>query len=271
LANLAAATVPGLVAHAQQETAQTADDPRYTVELIVFTYAAAEAGSNEIFVPDRPKLVPDAEEEMPADVSQNAFGDIPDELPVDVAAAEAAAQDGQVHVRERIELELLGPDAYTMNGIYGKLERLDAYQPIMRAAWTQTTPPRDASPAVHLRALEGAPPGLDGSVTLYRGRYLHLVVDLALDADSGSGAALATDRLVTYGDDRVRDDDRAAGLDSAMNHPVRYRIYEDRIMKTGDLRYFDHPRFGIIARVTRPDVNPDSPATTEDVIGGGTD
>jgi hypothetical protein len=57
-----------------------------------------------------------------------------------------------------------------------------------------------------------------------------------------------------------------------MNHPVRYRIYEDRIMKTGDLRYFDHPRFGVVARVTRPDVNPDSTATTEeDVIGGSTD
>jgi hypothetical protein len=32
---------------------------------------------------------------------------------------------------------------------------------------------------------------------------------------------------------------------------VRYRITEDRIMRDGDIRYFDHPRFGMLARVTR--------------------
>ena len=32
--------------------------------------------------------------------------------------------------------------------------------------------------------------------------------------------------------------------------PIRYRIFEDRIVKNGETRYFDHPKFGVIAKVT---------------------
>jgi hypothetical protein len=262
-------------ANAQQSIPPSPVEPRYTVELIVFAYRTADSGSNEIFVPDKPKLIPDAEEELPADVRQNAFGDAREEVPSDFpeagSSSGADARNKQITERERIELQLLDPDAYTMDDIYRKLERLDAYQPIMRAAWTQTTPPKEASPAVQLRALGSPPPGLDGSMTLYRGRYLHLVVDLALDADSSNRqAATATDRLIAYGDARVRGDDDSA-LSDGMRQPVRYRIFEDRIMKTGDVRYFDHPRFGVVARVTRPEEDAASARTAREAAGNGMD
>ncbi len=32
---------------------------------------------------------------------------------------------------------------------------------------------------------------------------------------------------------------------------IHYRIFEDRIVKNGDIRYFDHPKFGVIAKDTR--------------------
>jgi hypothetical protein len=261
-------------ASAQQSAAQSPLDPRYTVELIVFAYRTSDSGSNEIFVPDKPKLIPDAEEELPTDVSQNVFGDIPAEVPSDLPDAGGRSQsdaDEEAMERERIELHLLDPVAYTMDDIYRKLERLDAYQPILRTAWTQTTPPKEVSPAVHLRALGSPPPGLDGSVTLYRGRYLHLVVDLALAADSSERqGTTATDRLIAYGDGRVHSDD-GNPLSDVMRQPVRYRIFEDRIMKIGDIRYFDHPRFGVIARVMRPEENPASAGTARDPAGTGTD
>jgi hypothetical protein len=258
-------------ANAQQNIPPAPDQPRYTVELIVFTYRTGDAGSNEIFVPDKPKLIPDAEEELPADVSQNTFGDIPEEIPAgshDAGDVEGTTtQDEQAPERKRIELHLLDPDAYTMDEIYRMLTRLDAYQPIMRTAWTQTTPPKEVSPALHLRALGSPPPGLDGSVTLYRGRYLHLVVDLALDADSGRQGTTATDRLIAHGDGRVRNDDNDTEFDARPAQPVRYRIFEDRIMKTDDLRYFDHPRFGVVAKVTRPRENRASTGTTTGADG----
>jgi hypothetical protein len=104
---------------------------------------------------------------------------------------------------------------------------------------------------VHLRALGEPPQGLDGSVTLYQGRYLHMIVDLALDGESEGQQMTATDRLVAYGDEGSGYDS-GAEYDSTLRMPVRYRIVEDRIMKTGETRYFDHPRFGVIARVIRP-------------------
>ena len=33
--------------------------------------------------------------------------------------------------------------------------------------------------------------------------------------------------------------------------PIFYRIQENRIIKNGEIRYFDHPKFGVIAKVTR--------------------
>jgi hypothetical protein len=241
-------------AKAQQDIAPPGDDiPRYTVELIVFTYGTVDSSSSEIFVPDKPKLVPGADDFAEADSPPDAFGDIPGEASGSTGPEGADRADGlrEIPAREHIELQLLEPDAYTMDEIYRKLDSLDAYDPIMRTAWTQTTPAKEVSPAVHLRALGSPPLGLDGSVTLYLGRYLHLVVDLALDADPDRQAMTATDRLVAYGDGRVRNDDATAEFDGMLRLPVRYRIVEDRIMKTGDIRYFDHPRFGVVAKVTK--------------------
>ena len=33
--------------------------------------------------------------------------------------------------------------------------------------------------------------------------------------------------------------------------PVYFRIQENRILRNGELRYFDHPKFGVVAKVTR--------------------
>ena len=33
--------------------------------------------------------------------------------------------------------------------------------------------------------------------------------------------------------------------------PIHYRIFEDQIVKNGDIRYYDHPKFGVIAKITR--------------------
>lgn len=247
-------------AGAQDEASVPAGEPRFNVELIVFAYRAADSAGSEVFVPDEPTLVPDAEEELPPDVAQNTFSDVPEQVQVPVPEfsdtnPDEDAADDQDPESKRIELQLLDSENHTMGDIYRKLEQLDAYQPIMHAAWTQTTPPKEAAPAVQLRALGEPPPGLDGSVTLYRGRYLHLVVDLALDASEAGSARAATDRLISYSDGRAQ---AADGSDRPhpFAQPVRYRILEDRIMKTGDLRYFDHPRFGVVARVTRPKEDP---------------
>lgn len=289
--------------------------PRFTVELIVFTYSDGASAGSEIFVPDPPAVdeyLQEDPERAPNADAEYVFSDVPGEAAgrpgnapgeaVPAGEAEITGLDANpadVPLRAMIELHLLEPEQYTLDGIYQKLVTLDAYQPIMRTAWTQTTPAEGASPAIQLRALGDPPPGLDGTIKLYQGRFVHLGIDLALAAE-GDGVSpynerrSATDRAIVYGDARVRGDDRAHGDEPPRNdnepmagdrvysdrdyngrsyggsndntggffpEPVRYRISEVRIMKDGEIRYYDHPRFGVIAKLT--EVQEDEPADGE--------
>jgi hypothetical protein len=44
---------------------------------------------------------------------------------------------------------------------------------------------------------------------------------------------------------------------------VSYRIQEDRIFRSGELRYFDHPKFGVLAKVSRVEEDDDVAAPDE--------
>lgn len=264
---------------------QSADLPRYTVELIVFAYADGASGASEIFVPELPRAPAEQPVRVYGDVpSGRAAGarvDAPPTSPPDPDSADTADREisgldedlTDIPLRARIELHRLPPEAYTLDAVYEKLVELDAYRPIMRAAWTQTTPPREASPAIRLRALGEPPPGLDGTVTLYQGRFVHLGIDLALDPRAAGGLPADGVPAAAGGDDpRLSATDRAiagSGLavpggegpypaeapwgdtDGLVVPPVRYRISEVRIIRDGELRYYDHPRFGVVAKLTK--------------------
>jgi hypothetical protein len=115
-----------------------------------------------------------------------------------------------------------------MGDVMGHLRRLRAYEPVMHFGWTQATYPAELTREIALSSLTRPAAGFDGTFKLYLSRFLHLVVDLQLDAATASGI----DTI-----EPVR--------------PVRYRIEEDRIFRSGELRYFDHPKFGVLARITR--------------------
>lgn len=231
--------------------------PKYSVEVIVFTYRDSDSAGNEIFVPDKPVPAPRADELPEATADQDVYAGTESvaqdgtELPRRVDALQDSLTGGlrELPTRERIELQLLDPEHFTMDEIYQRLVRLDAYEPVLHTAWQQTTPEKDKAPEIRLRALGTPPLGLDGTLKLYRGRFVHLSVDLALDAEGQRPAMSATDRLVAYGDARTGYDDDAAAFGNAQRRPVLYRIVEDRIMRHGDIRYFDHPKFGVIAKV----------------------
>jgi hypothetical protein len=135
-----------------------------------------------------------------------------------------------------------------------QLNRLDAYEPLMHVGWTQAVWPEEETEAVSLFRLGMPPEGLDGSLTLYLSRFLHLVVDVQLrDPDSIENPITTTDDgFASFSDEIIAP------------QPIFYRIQEDRIVKNNDLRYYDHPRFGVLARVTRvEDDEEENPAEGE--------
>jgi hypothetical protein len=220
---------------------------RYAVELIVFAYGQQDSAGNEVFAPKqaRPDVDPGVgsggagDDESPRVFDDRSWPPTSDSTEEDEEQSPAL---GESPARARIELQLLDPDRYSMQEIYRKLATLDAYRPIMHTAWQQTTHDKARSPALQLRALGDPPLGLDGTFTLYQGRFIHLDVDLSLEAEPGGSRSVS-------GPDRP-ENETGSGL---FEPPVRYRIAEDRIMRNGEIRYFDHPRFGLIAKVSKVD------------------
>jgi hypothetical protein len=54
-----------------------------------------------------------------------------------------------------------------------------------------------------------------------------------------------------FGDSRMQSGDDIDAYKRPAQGPVFFRLQEDRIVRSGELRYFDHPRFGVIAKIMR--------------------
>ena len=216
--------------------AEEAEIRRYTVEVIVFRYAQEVSTGSEVFLPDEPASSPD---EL-IDEAHEFVQIVPPEITTD---------EDPVLLPD-IEFSLLAEEDYQLGEIYSRMRRLDVYEPVMHFGWTQATWPEEQTEAIPLHRFARPPADLDGTLTLYLSRYLHLVVDLAWQAPSVASNGLSeTNRppdrrsvgeLLAY----IDDDDRAP-------LPTYFRIREDRILRNGELRYYDHPKFGVLARVTR--------------------
>jgi hypothetical protein len=213
---------------------------RYTVELIVFSYAENVSVGTEIFPPDEP-IVDDA---LSADPEGAIQSDLISEEPT---IPEEIALEDDFYDQDRRPV-FLGEEEFTLSDIAERFERLDVYETVMHVGWTQPTYLEEETPAIELWEFGDVPEGLDGSFTLYLNRYLHLVVDLSLDAPGQFDEEVIFDQPETaFGDSRRQFE---ADIEAAIL-PVRYRIQEDRIFKNGDVRYFDHPKFGILVKITR--------------------
>lgn len=193
-----------------------------------------------------------------------AFGDdriLPGEMteePVEVLpfgeADFAGTELDAFRTRDAIDLRLIPQDALSMADVHERLLLLDAYEPVLWSGWTQIVVEQDASPAIDLRRLGAPPDDIDGTLTLYLGRFVHLVADLTWsipETNSGfdQGADTAPRADVPYFGDRASGTDYFGVQTDPDTVYIRYAIAEDRIMRNGDTRYFDHPKFGLIARL----------------------
>jgi hypothetical protein len=262
---------------------------RYTVELIVFSYLEDVFVGNEQFLPDEPPPEEDilldedgnpvVELSEPVDATADLVEpeieeDVEDEEPfywvlaADVADDDAAGPlvvaPAEIEEPAKFELTLLTEDEYQLGDALRKFELLDAYETIMHVGWTQPTYPEEETPPIELQLLGETPDGLNGSLTLYLSRYLHLVVDLALDAPVEVIDLSDEESFFSYADARRQ---YSGDLDVSPQ-PVRYRIQENRIVRNGELRYFDHPKFGVLAKIARVEEPEDEEEEEEPLLSG---
>jgi len=254
---------------------------RYSVEMRVFSYVDNAAADAELFFPDPDESAtsiagPDEFENAMLDASIPVFGDLPFIIAGDESAAAATATDDpepdfgdeelvEVIAEDRIDLHIMLPEEFTLIDIHEKLVLLDAYEPVMWAGWTQGMLTEDETPFLKIRRLGNISLQFEGRVKFYLSRFLHLVIDIEMD---GEAVSSATDVFATPFDDpfspNQSNEDQANEFGDPLPNifrpaPLRYRLVENRIVKSEELRYFDHPKFGVIAKITRYE-----PAPSED-------
>lgn len=133
--------------------------------------------------------------------------------PVTDASADAEAPDPGA---AEAPFPKLPAERLKLTAIYDTLKRSRAYQPLAHLGWTQPATDRASTHYVSLNAL-GLDNGVAGRAALARGRYLHLTLDLTLQIP---------------GDD------------------TRYVLKQTRRMRSTEMHYIDHPRFGVVALIT---------------------
>ena len=291
------------------EEAEIEEIRRYSVEVIIFEYADGAAGGTEVFLPEQPpaeeilqaefgdaaSLGPAADQspvEQPPPAAADPLAGRESELSEDIEPAPFSPEElilGEIPGPQQIGLQVMQPDEYSMLEIYDKLVNLDAYTPLLHAGWTQDTVIDAEIHPLRLRRLGDPPLRLDGEISLYLSRYLHLALDIALeDSVAGDTARVskiepdqrdagrsAYDRDNPYfGDGRSSSAYEIDSYGTPARVPVYYRIQEDRLVRNGELRYYDHPKFGAVARISRVEQEPleadPFDATSNTLSSGGT-
>lgn len=120
-------------------------------------------------------------------------------------------------VAKRSEYADVKSEKLSLQASYSKLARGKGYHPIMYEAWTQKVNSNSYSRAIRIRNQEGT---IDGFFMLQRGHLVHMIAD------------------IEYSPNEYEEDS-----------PI-YRLNEKRRFKLNDTHYFDHPKFGILARVS---------------------
>jgi len=137
----------------------------------------------------------------------------------------------------------LATEFYTIENLSSALDRSGRYSVLFHRAWRQLAYDKEQAVAYPIHSLaENGRDSVEGIIKLVRERFLHLDVDVQL-------MSAAQGREVLYSDSPDR-------------QPV-FELIETRRIKSNVLHYFDHPRFGMIAKVT-PYIPPEADITSEE-------
>jgi hypothetical protein len=187
---LAAAICSGLPAWSQDAAA-----PGYHIEIIVFRANSAQGGGENWS-------------------TETATGN---------TVGEENGSGGSAQVGHFIST--LGADQFQLGDLESKLKSSGAYVPVAHVAWAQTASAWGTKAGFPLQKLGVDVPGLNGTVYLQRGQYLHFGMALSY--------AIASP---------------PAGLGAGPG--TAFTLNEDRRVKFYERNYYDHPAFGVIALVT---------------------
>ncbi|KAF3978671.1 MAG: hypothetical protein HFP77_00710 [Methylococcales symbiont of Iophon sp. n. MRB-2018] len=119
-------------------------------------------------------------------------------------------------VYERLSYQQVSHELMSLQGSYAALSRQQDYQTLLHLAWMQTVEANSMGSAVQISNVAGT---INGFFRLQRGNLINMIVDIEYSPDQYQGG-------------------------------VVYRLNEKRRFKLNETHYLDHPKFGILARVS---------------------
>jgi hypothetical protein len=169
----------------------------------------------------------------------------------------------------------LNPAQYTLTPLARKLERSSRYRPLLHVAWRQPGYGKSNARAVYLggpapNSYAGTSPDpvLQGTLKLYRSRYLHLRADLVYSPPGQAYGANPPVRVEPRpGNPAATDAGAAEQATPVFPGTVHYRMQQQRRMRSHELHYLDHPAFGMFVKITPVEI-PDTPAVEEATESG---
>ena len=132
------------------------------------------------------------------------------------------------------------------------INRRQTLRPLVHLAWRQAVPDRDNPEPVYIQSQNSplnpdtlnAIAKLDGTISVTVSRYLHLATNLTYNADG-------------LGREPINLSMTAEPIDSAQPTDLSYMLMQQsRRLRSEELHYLDHPKFGLIVRVD-PVVTPE--------------
>lgn len=239
--------------------AEDDEDRWYEIEIVVFQHPDPRSTESWPGDPGYP-AVADAVELAPAILS-------PEQQEPGRTLLENEQEAGQA-TTPPLPFQMIDESESQLGAVVNRLMLADGYSPVLHTAWRQPVIGRTEAPAVRLQSampqaqrggdetldeLLGASSGealfgealvdadndvptntVDGTITVSRDRYLHLEANLLFRE---AVRERKTTRLLSIFN---RDEQQ----------PETFRMQQQRRIRAGELHYFDHPKFGLIARVT---------------------
>jgi len=132
---------------------------------------------------------------------------------------------------------IISQDNLELKKEFEYLYNSNLYDPLLHFSWNESIYSNEEKNVRPLCSFIALPTNVKGNLTLYLSRYLHLDINIQINEPS----------------ERISIKDLSDNLQELkpITHFNKYQINEDRILRNEELHYFDHPKIGVLAKVSR--------------------
>lgn len=204
------------------------DSPSQQIEIIIFEYLDHNSSGNEVFnkIEENYQL----EKEIPNNQNQ-------EDTSIEVGLLTSKFKEVSISLvptARQIALKISQRKSLNMSAVYNRLNRLRVYEPVIWGGWEQRLTNEQNAFPVNLRSIKNTLGKFDGNIKFYEssGGRLRLSVDIEMYEKIEISANESDSEL----------------YEQQIN---TYKISNDKEMRYDELRYFDHPKFGLIAKIQK--------------------